>query len=281
MKQKINHKIVHMPIGELRMYSRNARTHSGEQVKRIAESIQEFGFLNPILLDSATKEIIAGHGRLLAARELGLETVPVVVYSHLTAAQKKAYTLADNKLALDAGWDEELLKLELDELKLDDFDLDIIGFENFEFQTNLPDDNADFNFQSSEKADDKENPYSQKTDAISYQPSQDTKPEISELYDNQKTKKLLIEIEQSNVSNPDKEFLITAAQRHIVFNYKNIAEYYCHSKKDVQELMEKSALVILDYDNAIKEGYIKLSQTLNEIYEDDNSETESESEDDN
>lgn len=128
MKQKITHKIVHMPIGELRMYSRNARTHSGEQVKRIAESIQEFGFLNPILLDSATKEIIAGHGRLLAARELGLETVPVVVYSHLTAAQKKAYTLADNKLALDAGWDEELLKLELEELKLEDFDLNILGF---------------------------------------------------------------------------------------------------------------------------------------------------------
>lgn len=128
MKQKISHKIVHMPIGELRMYSRNARTHSGEQVKRIAESIQEFGFLNPILLDSATKEIIAGHGRLLAARELGLETVPVVVYSHLTAAQKKAYTLADNKLALDAGWDEELLKLELEELKLEDFDLNILGF---------------------------------------------------------------------------------------------------------------------------------------------------------
>jgi len=129
MKQKITHKIVHMPIGELRMYSRNARTHSGEQVKRIAESIQEFGFLNPILLDAGTKEIIAGHGRLLAARELGLETVPVVVYSHLTATQKKAYTLADNKLALDAGWDEELLKLELEELKLEDFDLDMLGFD--------------------------------------------------------------------------------------------------------------------------------------------------------
>ena len=135
MKQKITHKIVHMPIGELRMYSRNARTHSGEQVKRIAESIQEFGFLNPILLDSATKEIIAGHGRLLAARELGLETVPVVIYSHLTAAQKKAYTLADNKLALDAGWDEELLKLELEELKLEDFDLDMLGFDDSFFKT--------------------------------------------------------------------------------------------------------------------------------------------------
>lgn len=275
MKQKINHKIVHMPIAELKMYKRNARTHSGEQVKRIAESIQEFGFLNPILLDSATKEIIAGHGRLLAARELGLETVPVVVYSHLTDTQKKAYTLADNKLALDAGWDDELLKLELEELKLEDFDLDIIGFGDFDFSLNLPEDD------DLKKEDKTENPYSQKTDSILYQPSQDKKPEISELYDDHKTNKLLIEIEQSHISSSDKEFLIKAAHRHTVFNYKNIAEYYCHSNKDVQQLMQKSALIILDFDYAIKEGYIKLSQTLNEIYEDDNSETESESEDDN
>lgn len=140
MKQKIQHKITNLPIEELRMYSRNARTHSGEQVRRIAQSIQEFGFLNPILLDSATREIIAGHGRLLAARELGLETVPVVIYNHLTDTQRRAYTLADNKLALDAGWDEELLKLELDELKLDDFDLDIIGFEDFSFGDDIKND---------------------------------------------------------------------------------------------------------------------------------------------
>lgn len=152
MKQKIKHEIKQTPIEQLHMYARNARTHSGEQVKRIAESIQEFGFLNPILVDSASKEIIAGHGRLLAARELGLETVPVVFYNHLTDIQRRAYTLADNKLALDAGWDEELLRLELDELKLEDFDLGIIGFEGFDFQPNLPsaaadddDDDADFN----------------------------------------------------------------------------------------------------------------------------------------
>lgn len=125
MKQKIKHEVKQTPIEQLHAYSRNARTHSGEQVKRIAESIQEFGFLNPILVDSASKQIIAGHGRLLAARELGLETVPAVFFDHLTDVQRRAYTLADNKLALDAGWDEELLKLELDELKLEDFDLDV------------------------------------------------------------------------------------------------------------------------------------------------------------
>jgi hypothetical protein len=134
MKQKLKHEIKYLSIDTLHPYKNNARTHSGQQVDRIASSIQEFGFLNPILIDSASKTILAGHGRLLAAKKLGLDTVPVVAFNHLTDAQRKAYTLADNKLALDAGWDYELLKIEIDEIKLEDFDLDIIGFGEFETQ---------------------------------------------------------------------------------------------------------------------------------------------------
>jgi ParB-like chromosome segregation protein Spo0J len=93
-------------------YERNARTHSEKQVARIAASIGEFGFTNPILLDGS-RGIIAGHGRLLAAKRLGLEKVPCIDLGHLTDAQKRAYIIADNKLALNAGWDEELLRLEL------------------------------------------------------------------------------------------------------------------------------------------------------------------------
>jgi len=168
MKQKIKHEIKQTPVEQLHMYARNARTHSGEQVKRIAESIQEFGFLNPILVDSASKEIIAGHGRLLAARELGLETVPVVFYNHLTDIQRRAYTLADNKLALDAGWDEELLKLELDELKLEDFDLGIIGFEGFDFNTINNDNDSEFkpNLPKEDNEDRKGIDYEQKFEMI-------------------------------------------------------------------------------------------------------------------
>jgi hypothetical protein len=129
MKQNLNNSIKYLPIDSLHPYTRNARTHSGEQIDRIAASIQEFGFLNPILIDSASKTIIAGHGRLLAAQRLGLDKVPTVAFAHLTDTQRRAYTLADNKLALEAGWDEELLKIELDELRLEDFDLDVIGFD--------------------------------------------------------------------------------------------------------------------------------------------------------
>jgi DNA modification methylase len=108
-------------------YARNARTHSDAQVARIAASIREFGWTNPILVDG-DRGIIAGHGRLLAARKLGMAEVPVIELSHLSEAQKRAYILADNRLALDAGWDEELLRIELGDLRDLGFDLDLTGF---------------------------------------------------------------------------------------------------------------------------------------------------------
>lgn len=119
------------PIDKLTPYARNARTHSPKQVDQIASSITEWGFTNPIIAD-AEGNVIAGHGRLLASQKLGLKTVPVRVVTNWPEAKKKAYILADNKLALNAGWDEELLRLELEELKELDFDLDLIGFEDFE-----------------------------------------------------------------------------------------------------------------------------------------------------
>lgn len=109
-------------------YARNARTHSDQQVAQIAASIREWGWTNPILVDEAGG-IIAGHGRVLAARKLGIGDVPVMVASGWSDAQKKAYVLADNQLALNAGWDLDLLKVELSDLKLDGFDLNLIGFE--------------------------------------------------------------------------------------------------------------------------------------------------------
>lgn len=119
-------------------YARNARTHSDAQVAQIAASIVEFGWTNPILVDG-TSGVIAGHGRLLAARQLGLATVPIIELAHLTLAQKRAYILADNRLAENAGWDEELLALELAELRDADFDLDLIGFSEDELDELLGD----------------------------------------------------------------------------------------------------------------------------------------------
>ena len=109
-------------------YVSNSRTHSEGQVAQIAASIKEFGFNNPILVDKE-KGIIAGHGRVLAARKLGMAKVPTVELSHLTETQRKAYIIADNKLALNADWDMEMLSLEMGGLNDEDFDLSLIGFD--------------------------------------------------------------------------------------------------------------------------------------------------------
>jgi ParB-like chromosome segregation protein Spo0J len=118
-----------LPIDQLRPWPRNARTHSRKQIKQIAESIRLFGFTNPVLIDGENS-ILAGHGRVEAARQLGMTAVPCLRVNHLSPAEKRAYVLADNKLALNAGWDEELLALELQELMDADieFDVGIMGF---------------------------------------------------------------------------------------------------------------------------------------------------------
>jgi DNA modification methylase len=120
--------IEHIPVERLVPYVRNARTHSDGQVAQIAGSIAEFGFVNPILV-GADDVIIAGHGRLLAARKVGLADVPVIRLGHLSETQCRALVIADNKIAENAGWDEDLLRLELEELRAEDFDLDITGFD--------------------------------------------------------------------------------------------------------------------------------------------------------
>ncbi len=135
-------KLEHWPIDRLRPYERNPRTHSPEQITKIAASLLEFGWTNPILVD-ADAGIIAGHGRLLAARELGMTTVPVIELSHLTEAQKRAYVIADNRLALDAGWDEDLLAEELKALEELDFNLTLTGFDLDELHDLLEDETAE------------------------------------------------------------------------------------------------------------------------------------------
>ena len=114
-------------VSDLIPYANNSRTHSDEQVLQIAASIKEFGFLNPIIVDG-DNGIIAGHGRVMGAKKLGIEELPCIDASHLTEAQKKAYVIADNKLALNAGWDDEILRVEFEALKELDFDISLIGF---------------------------------------------------------------------------------------------------------------------------------------------------------
>jgi ParB-like chromosome segregation protein Spo0J len=127
-------------VDKLIPYINNARTHSPEQVKKLRASLREFGFINPVIVDRDFN-VIAGHGRILAAKEEGITEVPCVFADHLTEAQKKAYIIADNRMAMDAGWDEELLRVEIEALEAADFDPLLTGFDESELSKLFDDGN--------------------------------------------------------------------------------------------------------------------------------------------
>lgn len=128
-----------VPIDKLIPYVNNARTHSPEQLNKLRSSLREFGFINPVIIDRDFN-VIAGHGRILAAKAENISEVPCVFVDYLTPAQKKAYIIADNRMALDAGWDEEMLKVEIEALQADDFDLGLTGFDEKELAAFFDDD---------------------------------------------------------------------------------------------------------------------------------------------
>jgi len=130
-KRKAEMQIIKKNIADLIPYANNSRKHSDKQIKQVASSIKEFGFLNPIIIDK-DNGIIAGHCRVMACEKLGIKEVPCISAEHLTEAQKKAYIIADNQLALGSEWDMELLKVELEGLKELDFDVDLLGFDDID-----------------------------------------------------------------------------------------------------------------------------------------------------
>jgi hypothetical protein len=200
-----------------------------------------------------------GHGRYLAAVQLGIEVVPCEYADDLTDEQIKAYRLADNKLN-ESPWDFQLVDEELEAIKnLNlDFDMSDFGFDLSDLSVeNTADGSKDDN-----------NTYTKKIEGLQYEPSEN-KPDLSELYNEDKTKELINKILISNISQAEKDFLIAAASRHTVFNYAKIADYYAHSDKEMQELMEQSALVIIDFDDAVKNGYTKLSEEIANMYLED------------
>ena len=241
-------KVERRSIVSLVPYARNARTHSPEQVKKLAASIQQFGWTIPVLLDEQGG-IIAGHGRIMAAKSLGIEEAPCMTARGWSDAQKRAYVIADNNLALDAGWDEALLKLELGDLKALDFDLSFTGF-------SLPEINDLFGL-----GDDGGPVYSPKIDPPVYTPKGEN-PKVSELIDEEKTRALKAEIATVEMPKDIRAFLMKAADRHDRFNFAKIAEFYCHASPEIQRLMEKSALVIIDFKSAIENGYVQLTSDI-------------------
>ena len=249
--------IIKLKINELKPYDKNAKIHTKEQVEQIKKSIEEFGMNDPIAVWGKDNLIVEGHGRLEALKELGYDEVECIRLDHLTDEERKAYTLVHNKLTMNTDFDFELLNGELVELS-DSFDMTEFGF-------------LENSIDLDEVEEEGDNPYTTKINIPQYE-IKGEEPEISELCDDNKTEELIKEIEKANITKEQKEFLIKSAQRHLGFNYSKIAEYYAHQNKEMQELMEKSALVIIDYDDAIKNGYAELKKEIDLISENEEDE---------
>ena len=230
-------------------YINNPRQND-HAVDKVASSIKNYGFRVPIVIDEQN-EIIAGHTRVKAAKKLGMSQVPCIVADDLTEAQKKAFRIADNKTAEIADWDIDQLLTELKELDELGIDVEDVGFDDSEIEELMKD---------PEEA----NPYTQKLDTPVYEVTGD-KPSLNELFDKTKADELQQEIIESNLTAEEKEFLMIAATRHYTFNYSKIAEYYAHASPEMQKLMEQSALVIIDYHDAIKEGYVQLTENMKKL----------------
>lgn len=238
-------KIVYKKLDELKPYENNPRFND-EAVPAVMASIQEFGFKVPIIIDK-NNEIVCGHTRLKSAEKLGLEKVPCIVADDLSKKQIDAFRLADNKTSEAATWDMDKLQEELKNIV--DIDMSLFGF------------GEESTFAEDITTDDK---YTMAVNIPQYEITGDC-PKFEDMIDEEKSNELIEEIEASGVTDEEKHFLIEAAKRHTVFNYRNIAEYYAHAEPEMQRLMEKSALVIIDVDNAIANGYCRLNSEILEM----------------
>jgi hypothetical protein len=238
----------------------NVRQHDVANLQAIMKSLSEFGQRKPIVVSPAGV-VIAGNGTLQAAKSLGWSEIATVeVPADWTPEQAKAFAIADNRTAELASWNQEKLALQLGELQEAGYELEDLGF------TELPD--LDF---SETKADDSGNE-SAYTTAINIPQYQivGEQPAISELFNNVKAEKFKSKIRAANLPLEVEDFLLAAANRHTVFNYRKIAEYYPHASSEIQALMEESALVIIDLEDAIRNAYTNFSEQLNLLREADN-----------
>lgn len=239
--------IVMRKIGELKPYENNPR-HNDMAVDAVAASIQQFGFKNPVIIDK-DGVIVAGHTRYKAAKKLGITDIPCISADDLSDEQIKAFRLADNKTAELAEWDEDLLGKEMQ---------GIINIDMSQFGFSVGEDEL-----GEEMQDDK---YTLKVKIPQYEITGEC-PEISDMLDSSKADELIQEVEATDIPEEIREFLIQVARRHNVFNYRNIAEYYAHAEPEVQKLFEKSALVIIDVNDAIANGYVQLATDITDIME--------------
>ena len=258
MKDMNKLEIVYVAVEKIKPYANNPRINK-KAVEKVMKSIQAYGFKVPCVLDK-NYLLITGHTRWEAAKRLKMKRIPCIIASDLNKAKADAFRIADNKVAEYSTWDMTKLKEELSKIQLEDIEFDDMGFDN------------DFSIERlglvemSEGSDGDEDgteieKYSTKTNIPQYE-IQGLNIKLSDCIDKQKYLELLKEIENSTVSDAQKKFLKLAATRHIRFIYKNIAEYYASTNSEMQRLMEHSALVIIDIDDAIRNGYARLTKEV-------------------
>tara|TARA_R100000734_G_C3299451_1_gene90263 strand:+ start:76 stop:804 length:729 start_codon:yes stop_codon:yes gene_type:complete len=240
MKQQVK-------ISQVKGNPNNPRIIKNDKFKKLVKSIQEFPEmlkLRPIVVDE-DMIVLGGNMRLKASKDAGLKEVWVEIAEGLTDEQKKEFIVKDN---VGFGeWEWDMLANEWDSVQLTEWGLDV--WENTD-DSIMEDDNI----------------CTRKIKAPTYEPKNE-KPEVKELYDIKKADELIDKIKALKLNKTEKEFLTFAAYRHTVFDYSKIADFYAHSSKEVQELMEESALVIIDFDKAIENGYVKLTERIKKIFD--------------
>ena len=241
MKQQVK-------ISKVKGNPSNPRIIKNDKFKKLVKSIKEFPEmlkLRPIVVDE-NMIVLGGNMRLKASKDAGLSEVWIDVAEGLTEEQKKEFIVKDN---VGFGeWEWDILANEWDSVQLAEWGLDV--------------------WENEDDVKEEEEVYTKNIKAPTYEPKNE-KPKEEELYNEDKVKELIKKIGFSNIEKEEKEFLIKAAYRHTVFNYQSIADFYAHSNKEVQELMEDSALVIIDFNKAIENGYVKLSKELEKSYTED------------
>lgn len=229
-------------VDDLIPYENNPRIND-DAVDVVVESIKQCEYISPIIVDE-NMVIMAGHTRLKALQKMKKKSCEVMIVNGLNETQKKKFRLLDNKAGEFSDWDLDLLMKELEDL----------DFGNLDIDWGLPIDE-----------DETDEKYTMNTNIPQYEITGEC-PNFEDMLDRSNADALIEEIEGAEgISDAERSFLIEAAKRHNKFNYKNIAEYYAHASKEMQELMERSALVIIDIDNAIANGYVKLSKDLEEM----------------
>lgn len=242
-----------------------------EEYKKIKKSIEKFGYVEPVIVNTKDKilKIISGHQRIKVLKDLGYKEINCVLVN-LNDSDEKTLNVALNKIS--GEWDNEKLYELLKDLEKDEFLL--TGFDSQEFK----DLEEEFNKSNNSSGDNgsgngnnNENRYTDKVEIPDYVPKMDEAPPINDLVNVDKTNELINLVDNSNIKDDKlKEFLKLAASRFLVFNYENIAEYYCHQNKKTQEIMESLALIIIDIDKSIANGLVEFTEKINQLRENEN-----------